>query len=214
MDADRSVRDDSHSKGGQRIAADSTPTGRKKIDVSPVGSRGLARFSAGAQTREEDVSVYYDKDSRTWYLRYRAEGQHRAVRIGKKGDRLSSRKDVERSPEYQAVVSRLNGGHSPKEAQLLRLAHECGLDTGIISRLLLDKQQLEVLLSMFVTDTFLPHIEKQLKRKRCGSTEESGNGTASLTSSVGCLCPAWSRSTYFVAWKRSRSTCLRERFNT
>jgi hypothetical protein len=58
----------------------------------------VAGFAAGAQAGEEAVSIYLDRKTKTWYLRFWQDGQNKAVCIAKRSDRLASKKDVLKSP--------------------------------------------------------------------------------------------------------------------
>jgi integrase len=168
MDTERSVRNEPHSEGGQRIAAASASASGEKADFPPVGSRSLAGFSAG----EEAVSIYLDRKTRTWYLRFWQDGQNKAVRIAKRSDRLASKKDVARSEEYKAALAQLDTGATTAQARLLIAAREAGIDTAVVNRLLLDDAANHVLLTDFVTNTYFPHIEKIL---RCNTVYEYKN---------------------------------------
>jgi len=44
------------------------------------------------------VSIYLDRKTKTWYLRFWQDGQNKAVCIAKRSDRLASKKDVLKSP--------------------------------------------------------------------------------------------------------------------
>ena len=104
-------------------------------------------------------------DSGSWYLRARVDGHHKAIRIGKKDDRLHSKKDVLSSEEYKQVVEGLNNGHNEAEVRLLQAAKNAGLDSTIVSRLLRDKAEDKLLLSSFVEDIYFPHITKELRAR-------------------------------------------------
>ena len=103
-------------------------------------------------------------DSGSWYLRVRVDGHHKAIRLGKKDDRLHSRRDVERSPEYHAAVAQLNGGHNDQQVRLLQIAQECGLDTSILERMLKDPQE-SMLVTTYVEEVYFPHITKELRAR-------------------------------------------------
>jgi integrase len=108
-------------------------------------------------------------------LRFWQDGQNKAVRIAKRSDRLASQKDVLKSPEYAAIQAK-NGATSSAESRFRLAAHELGIQTEVIDRLLVDRKGRTILLPDFVEQTYLPHAKKNLRAKTVKEYESIWRG--------------------------------------
>ena len=110
------------------------------------------------------MSIYLDRKTKTWYLRFWQDGQNKAVRIAKRSDRLASKKDVLKSPEYEALATQREQPNAA-EARFLAAGLECGFDSATLRRMLADKQSVAISLTKFVDEVYRPLIERELRAK-------------------------------------------------
>jgi integrase len=90
----------------------------------------------------------------------------------KVSDHYRSRKDVEKSAEYQAIVQQVNEGKSQEQAKLLLAVAEArgkdkpdAMDAAVVERVTSDDASEAMMLTTFVDTVYFPHAEANLRGK-------------------------------------------------
>jgi integrase len=134
------------------------------------------------------VYVCFDKQSKTWYAKWRGNDVRlsgktaddlrvsrklHSIKIGHKSDRLHSKADVRKSPEFKAIAARVGDGlFDAKQAKLLLAVAEARgkskpdkADTELVERVVSDDTGKNMLLADFVEKVYLPYAATSLRGK-------------------------------------------------